>query len=95
MKRLVEVAAVVVLLVMLLKMCAPVQVGAKAWSTVMVFTERERPVEKVRAFSKSVPATAANSEPVAPVFNKDEAMEETAKLVVGAWVVVAEPPILN
>ena len=55
----------------------------------MVFTERERPVEKVRAFSKSVPATAARSEPVAPVFNKEEAMEETAKLVVVAWVVVA------
>ena len=83
-KKLVEVAAVVVLLVMLLKMCAPVQVGVKAWSTVMVFTLLERPVEKVRAFSKSVPAMAAKSEPEAPVFNRDEVMEETARLVVVA-----------
>ena len=50
-KRLVEVALVVVDLVMLLKICAPVQVGLKAWSTVMVFTLLERPVEKVRGAS--------------------------------------------
>ena len=50
-KKLVEVAWVEVLLVMLLKMWAPVQVGEKAWSTVMVFTALERPVEKVRAGS--------------------------------------------
>jgi len=50
-KELVEVAEVVVERVMLLKMWAPVQVGEKAWSTVMVFTDLERPVEKVRAGS--------------------------------------------
>lgn len=50
-KKLVVVAAVVVERVMLLKMCAPVQVGENVWSTVMVLVERERPVEKVRGFS--------------------------------------------
>ena len=50
----------------------------------MVFTDLERPVEKVRAFSKSVPATAARSEPVEPVFKSEEVMEETARLVVVA-----------
>ena len=50
-KREVEVAEVVVERVMLSKMWAPVQVGEKAWSTVMVFTDLERPVEKVRAGS--------------------------------------------
>ena len=80
-KKLVEVAEVEVERVMLLKMWAPVQVGLKAWSTVTVFTERERPVEKVRAFSKSVPATAAMSEPPAEVLIREEAILETAKLV--------------
>lgn len=40
-----------VLLVIELKMCAPVQVGEKDWSTVIVFTLLERPVEKVRGAS--------------------------------------------
>src|SRR3989338_11198881 len=39
--ELVEVAEVVVERVMLLKMWAPVQVGEKAWSTGMVFTDLE------------------------------------------------------
>ena len=50
-KKLVEVAAVVVERVMLLKMWAPVQVGEKLWSTVTVLVTRERPVEKVKGFS--------------------------------------------
>ena len=36
---------------MLSKICAPVQVGVKVWSTVIVLTLLVRPVEKVRADS--------------------------------------------
>jgi hypothetical protein len=59
-------------------------VGEKLWSTVMVSTARERPVEKVRGFSKSVPAVAAMTEPLPSVFRREEVILEMAKLVVVA-----------
>jgi len=57
---------------------------------VIALTERVRPVPKVRAFSKSTPATAAKTEPLVFVLRSDEAIPEIAKFVVVAEVPVAE-----
>ena len=55
----------------------------------MVFTDRVNPVEKVRAFSKSVPAIAAITAPPVVVFKREpEAIDEIASEVEVALVVV-------
>ena len=54
-------------------------VPAEAVSQVMEFTERVSPPEKVRAFSKSTPATAANTLPLELVLRREEVIEEIAR----------------
>ncbi len=55
-----------------------------ATSQVIEFTERVRPDEKVRAFSKSTPAVAASTEPFALVLRRLDAIPVIAKLEVVA-----------
>lgn len=71
-KRLVVVAWVVVLRVMLLKICAPVQVGEKVWSTEKEGWEPR--TKAVEAFAMEMPVEAAREEVAAPasVFAPDQ-----------------------
>ena len=59
-------------------------VDAFATSQVIEFTERVRPDEKVRAFSKSTPAVAGTTEPILFVLRRLEVMPVIAKLEVVA-----------
>jgi energy-converting hydrogenase Eha subunit C len=68
-------------------------VAAFATSQVIELTERVRPPEKVRAFSKSTPATAANTLPLELVLRRDEAMEEIARAEVVALTIDADPMV--
>jgi len=60
-----------------------------ATSQVIELTERVRPDEKVRAFSKSTPATAANTLPFEFVLRREEVIEEMARAEVVAPIKVA------
>ena len=68
-------------------------VEAEAVSQVMEFTERVSPPENERTFSKSVPATAAITDPFELVLRRDEAMVEIARAEVVALVKVAAPAV--
>ncbi len=60
-------------------------VDAFATSQVIEFTERVRPDEKVRAFSKSTPAVAGTTEPILFVLRRLEVIPVIAKLEVVAF----------
>jgi hypothetical protein len=63
-------------------------VDAFATSQVIEFTERVRPDEKVRAFSKSTPAVAGTTEPILFVLRSEEVIPVIANFEVVACVEV-------